>query len=175
MHRLRSTSVCALSVLIFSISACMTTSKRLAEDLQTDGFTISLPEEEEGATGPIVTVSDTDSIERLTHWFHRRPHATDDQLTVKLMTELFSKWFPGTVRVETSRLRVDLPMALDLPVVLETRDTPANEWSKAVWKARKEDVVLHRWAIDRIKASLISQYEAEAATHVLPAAQAIPN
>ena len=171
MHRLRSTSVCAISVLAFSISACTTTSKRLAEDLHSDGITISIPEDEEGATGPTVTVSDTESTERLTQWFSRRPRATDDELTVFLVTELFQNavlgqtGFPGTVRIETSRLRVNLPFLADLPVVLETRTKPSDEWSKSLWKARNEDMELQRWAIERFKTSMISQYRTEAANH----------
>ena len=175
MHRLRTTSMCAISVLIFSISACTTTSKRLAEDLHSAGFTISLPEDEEGATEPIVTVSDTESVERLAQWFSRRPRATDDELTVFLVTELFQTGFPGTVRIETSRLRVNLPFFVDLPVVLETRTKPSDEWSKSLWRARNEDMELQRWAIERFKTSMISQYRTEAANHALQSGQTIPD
>ena len=181
MHILRSTSVCALSVLVFSISACTTTSKRLAEDLHSAGFTISLPEDEEGATGQIVTVSDTESVERLAQWFRHRPRATDDQFTVFFVTEVFQPTllgqtgFPGIVRIETTRLRVNLPLFTDLPVVLETRAKPTDEWSKSLWKARNEDMELQRWAIERFKTSMISQYRTEAANHALQSGQTIPD
>ena len=181
MHRLRTTSMCAISVLIFSNSACTTTSKRLAEDLHSAGFTISIPEDEEWVTGPTVTVSDTESTERLAQWFSRRPRATDDQFTVFFVTEVFQPTllgqtgFPGIVRIETTRLRVNLPFFVDLPVVLETRAKPTDEWSKSLWKARNEDMELQRWAIERFKTSMISQYRTEAANHALQSGQTIPD
>ena len=149
--------VCLLSVAVFSICACVTSVKRLSEDLQTDGFMICICDDEEGAMGPTVTVTDAESAERLAQWFRHRPRASGD-LETMILQQAFAGVFTTTIRIETTRLRVNLPMFVDLPVELETRTTPSDDWSKNSWKARKEDMELTRWMIARITA----EYESEA-------------
>lgn len=54
------------------------------------------------------------------------------------------------VWIETPRFRVTLPLPAVM-VVLETRDTPTDEWSKTTWQVRKEDIEFQLWAISEYK------------------------
>jgi hypothetical protein len=147
-------AVCVLSVAAFSIGACATSARRLSENLQAEGFTICVYDDVEGADGPTVTVTDAESIEKLAQWIRDRPraHASGDLVT-GIVQQAFADYlgpFPETIRIEATCLRVNLPMFIELPVVLETRATPAAGWSKASWMAREEDVELQQWARARI-------------------------
>jgi hypothetical protein len=152
MDGLRQRAVCGLSVAVFSICACATSAKRLTEDLQTDGFTIRVCSAEEEVAGPSVTVTDAESTERLLQWFRDRPRASNDfetELVLQIVTQSIGKHLP-TVRIETNRFCVNLPVIVELPVVLETRATPDDEWNKACWTARNEDLELQQWAMTRV-------------------------
>jgi len=170
MHGLRRNAVYVLSVAAFSICACATTTQRLSEDLQKNGFTISYYNDGETATGPTVTVAnvesteemarwstttvtDAESTERLLQWFRHRPRASSDFATAIVQQALAQslKEFSLTIRIETTRLRVKIPMLPVLPVVLETRDTPAGGWNKASWIMRPEDAELRDWALSQVK------------------------
>lgn len=177
MHGLRRTSVGLLAIAVLSISACATIDKRLSENLQTDGFRITLIDEEivHGETGgyswPVATVKEAESIERLTRWFEERPRMSSDKLAVGFTQELF-KGFPNvTVRIEATYLCVNLPAFPTLPVVLETRTDPSGKWKKSVWLQRKEDMELFQWAADRVAA----EFAAEMGVPAVRSGQATPN
>lgn len=158
MHGLQRTKVCVLSVAVLSICACVTTDNRLSEDLQTDGFIVCICDDEEESTGPTVKITDAESIEMFAQWFRHRPRASGD-LETMILQQAIAGEFTTTIRIETTRLRVNLPMFADLPVELETRAAASDDWSKnSSWKARKEDMELTRWLIGRITA----EYKSEA-------------
>lgn len=161
MHGLQRTKVCVLSVAVLTICACVTSDKRLSEDLQTDGFIACICDDEEEATGPTVSIADAESSEMFAQWFRGRPRASG-QLETELMQQVFAGAFPfPKVKIETTRLRVTLPVIVDLPVVLETRVSKSDDWSKNSWKAREEDIELVRSVSERITA----EYESEAFRH----------
>lgn len=174
MHGFRRTSVFVLSVAVLSICACATSVKKSSEDFQIDGFTICICDDVEGATGPTVTVTDAESAERLAQWFRHRPRGSVDWDTENFQ-QVFPNLFSTTIRIETTRLRVNLPLLPVSPVVSETRATPSDDWSKTSWIARKEDRELTLWLIERFKTSLIAEYEDEAATDAFGSGQTIPN
>jgi hypothetical protein len=158
MLRLQPTKVFLVLVAMFSICACVTNEKRLFEDLQTNGFLVCICDDEEGPTGPMVTVKDAESIEMMAEWFRNRPRRSDAIETQILHAlQQASVGFLPNVRIETTRFRVSLPMIVDLPVTLETRDKPSDEWDKSSWKARKEDVELTQWMIARTTAEYRSE------------------
>ena len=150
MHGLQRTKAFVLSIAVLSISACVTSDKRLSEDLQTDGFIICFCDDEEGVTGPSVTVTDAESVEMFAQWFRNRPRASG-QMETEFIQQVFADAFPfPKVKIETTRLRATLPVFIDLQVVLETRDSTSDDWSKKSWKARDEDIALVRWVSERI-------------------------
>jgi hypothetical protein len=156
MHGLQRTKICVL--LVLSICACVTSDKRLQEDLQADGFTVCICDDEEEAAGPAVSITDAESVEIFAQWFRDRPRASGE-LETQFLQQVFAGTFPfPKVRLETARLRVILPVIADLPVVLETRVSPSDDWSQKSWKARQEDIELVRWVSDRITA----EYKSEA-------------
>lgn len=158
MHGLQRKKVCVLSVAVLSICACVTSDKRLSEDLQTDGFRVCICDDEEEATGPTVSITDAESAEMFAQWFRDRPRASGE-LETQFIQQVFSGAFPfPKIKIETTRLRVVLPVIVDLPVVLERRASPSDDWSKNSWKARKEDIELVRWVSERITA----EYKSEA-------------
>ena len=158
MHGLQRTKVFVLSVAMLSICSCVTSDKRLSEDLQTDGFIACLCDDEEVPTGPTVSITDPESSEMFAQWFRDRPRASG-QLETDLIQQVFAGAFPfPKVKIETTRLRATLPVIVDLPVVLETRVSTSDDWSKNSWKARDEDIELVRWVSERITA----EYKSEA-------------
>jgi hypothetical protein len=158
MHGLQRTKVCVLSVAVLSISSCVTSDKRLSEDLQTDGFIACLCDDEEVPTGPTVSITDPESAEMFAQWFRGRPRASG-QWETDLMQQVFAGVLPfPKVKIETTRLRATLPVIVDLPVVLETRVSTSDDWSKNSWRARDEDIKLVRWVSERITA----EYKTEA-------------
>src|SRR5580698_4127760 len=86
VRELRRNAVFVLSVAAFLICACVTTTKRLSEDLQKNGFTISYNNGGETATGPTVTVADVESTEETARW-------TTVTVTDAESTERLLQWF----------------------------------------------------------------------------------
>ncbi len=104
MHGLQRTKVCVLSVAVLSICACVTSDKRLSEDLQTDGFVVCICDDEEEATSPTARITDAESIETFAQWFRHRPQASGDLETMVLQQAIAGE-FTTTIRIETTRLR----------------------------------------------------------------------
>jgi len=120
----------------------------LAEDLESGGFSIGMSAM--GASGPNVPVKDTESADIVLQWFHRRPRPLGslDAMVASHCAEMMPL---PTIKIETTRARMIVTM---VAVVSETRQSSDGPWKKEVWTTRKEDVAFHKWAAERLTATL---------------------
>jgi hypothetical protein len=148
----RREATCVLAVLLCLSSACVSSSKnaaevRFSEDLQTDGFSIALLDEN-GVPSPEIpniVVTDAESIDRLLQWFHLRPKGTpESEVMGTMMLQMLT--FPGmqipTISIKTPRCRIHFDGFL---VVLETRSSTDATWTRVSWALREEDNELRNW------------------------------
>lgn len=149
----------ALSVIALLTCACAISSRRSAEtqldeDLLSTGFSIRCRTDGESGNGPIVTVTDAESTDRLIQWFRHRPKASglkDSVLAQGLQSIEQETPFQPTFEIETIHMRVKMTM---FAVILETRSSSAESWTKNSWVMRKEDAELQKWISSRIEAEL---------------------
>jgi hypothetical protein len=139
-------------------SACVSSSKnaaevRFSEDLQSDGFSIALLDEngEPNPEIPNIVVTDAESIDRLLQWFHLRPKGTPESEVVgTMMLQMLT--LPGmqipTISVRTPRCRIHFDGFL---VVLETRSSTDATWTRVSWALREEDNEFRNWVTSLMK------------------------
>ncbi|MDB5345249.1 MAG: hypothetical protein JWP89_3626 [Schlesneria sp.] len=154
----RREATCILAALLCLSGACVSSSKnaaevRFSEDLQTDGFSIALLDEngEPSQEIPNIIVTDADSIDRLLQWFHHRPKGTPESEVVgTMMLQMLT--LPGmqipTLSIRTPRCRIHFDVFL---VVLETRSSTEATWTRVSWALREEDNELRNWVTSLMK------------------------
>jgi hypothetical protein len=149
---------CVLAVLLCLSGACVSTSKnaaevRFSEDLQTEGFSIALLDDngEPNPEIPNIVVTDAESIDRLMQWFHLRPKGTPESdvlgtMMLQVLTLPESGW--PTISIRTPRCQIHFDVLL---VVLETRSSTDGTWTRVSWALREEDNELQKWVTSLMK------------------------
>lgn len=149
----------ALSVIALFTCACAISSRRSAEtqlydDLLSNGFSIACRIDGESGSGPIVTVTDAESTDRLIQWFRHRPKSSGWKESVLSQgLEGIEQEMPvqPTFEIKTTRMRVKMTL---FAVALETRSSSVESWTKNSWVLRKEDAELQQWISSRIETEL---------------------